>query len=326
MHILFVGELCLTGGGPSNVNEGYINNLTSNFTYVKCKNKLLKYIEAFFKILFVKVVVISGLNKLGLCCILFARFLHKKTIYIMHGCAEYEVEINNTHNNSTALAIKQEADYLEKVDKVLVVSKKYSLWLKKRYPQYKFKIDFLFNGVTKPNIKINDYTKIKGSVIAVGGDRIIKNNKVVCNVVEHFNGSVNLKVFGSIYGDSCPVGWKYSKYIGWVPQEQLYHEMASSELFVLNSILESFGLSVIDALNCKCSILVSQYVGVTDLLKLEDSDIIYNPNDEEEIRTKIQYLLNHPNYERIIKSVDYNKLSYKVRVNELENKCKELIQ
>ena len=228
MYILFVGQTCVTGGGPSNVNEGYINNLTSAFTCINRKNKILRYIEAIVKILFVKVVVISGLSKLGLYCILFAKLFNKKIVYIMHGCADYEIKINNTHNESDPIVLKLESNYLKKVDKILAVSKQFSIWLRENYPQYTAKIDFLFNGVIKPNIILNDNTKIKNSLIAVGGDRGTKNNKTVCNAVEKFEGIYKLKVFGTIYGKICPTGYKYSKYLGWVSQDQLHSEMEKS--------------------------------------------------------------------------------------------------
>lgn len=323
MKIFFVGGF-EGNAGPINVNKSLRNNFTSSLIYVKSSNKYFKYIETFFKTIFSKVIVVSGVGRDGVLAIKIAKILHKKVVYIMHGCAIYEAQIEH-EIEKLQQGIKYENFILEKSDLILAVSKKFSLWLKAYLPQYSNKIEYLYNGVEKPAYDI-EQNKVKGKIIAVGGDRKIKNNNPVCNAVENLCGQATLKVFGFIHGDKKPTGWRYSNFEGLVPQEQLYHEMASSELFVLNSILEPFSLSVIDALNCKCSILVSQYVGVTDLLKLEDSDLIYNPNDEEEIRTKIQYLLNHPNYERIIKSVDYNKLSYKVRVNELENKCKELIQ
>lgn len=323
MKIFFVGGF-KSNAGPINVNRSLRNNFTSTFVYVKSSNKYFKYIETVFKTIFSKVIVISGVGRDGVLAIKIAKILRKKVVYIMHGFAKYEAELNG-EIDMAAKSLNYEKGILEKSDLILAVSKKFSLWLKDYLPQYSNKIDYLYNGVEKP-VYVIEQNKVDGKVIAVGGDRKTKNNIPVCNAVENLCGQATLKVFGVIHGDEKPTGWKYSSFEGLVSQEQLYHELATSQLFILNSIFEPFSLSVIDALNCGCSILVSNKVGVIDLLELKDTDIINDPNDEEELGNKIQYLLNHPNYERIIKSVDYDKLSYKVRVNELENKCQDLIR
>ena len=111
---------------------------------------------------------------------------------------------------------------------------------------------------------------------------------------------------------------------GLVSQEQLYKEMAQSELFVLNSTLESFGLSVFDALQCGCSVLVSNAAGALDILNVTGHDVIYDSMDEDEIAEKIDYLLQNPNNYRLIKSLDFNKISYKAEVEKLEQFCGKL--
>ena len=99
-----------------------------------------------------------------------------------------------------------------------------------------------------------------------------------------------------------------------------------SELFVLNSICESFGLSVFDALFCGCSVLVSNVAGSLDLLDATEHDIIYDPMNEDEITEKIDYLLKYPNNNRLLSSLDFDKISYKAEVRRLQQFCDELCQ
>ena len=191
-------------------------------------------------------------------------------------------------------------------------------WVEVQYPQYASKINFLNNGVEKPVFTGLCFEKVPGSVIAVGGDRNTKNNKSVSNAIGKLNGGATLEVYGCIHKEKAPKCNKYTKYMGLVSQDELYRRMARSELFVLNSIFEPFSLSVIDALNCRCSILLSNNVGINGLLDLEESDIIFNPYDENEIKEKVEYLLKNPNFSRIACALDYDALSYKKAVERLK--------
>ena len=111
-----------------------------------------------------------------------------------------------------------------------------------------------------------------------------------------------------------------------VPQKQLYEEMMKSELYVLNSVYEPFALSVFDALLCGCSILVTNVAGALELLNVTEHDVIYDPMDKDEIAEKIEYLLQHPNNERLMKKLDFDKISYEAEVKRLEQFCEMLCQ
>lgn len=133
-------------------------------------------------------------------------------------------------------------------------------------------------------------------------------------------------VYGHLYHpDDLPKG-KNIEFKGLVPQKQLFEEMMKSELYVLNSVYEPFALSVFDALLCGCSILVTNAAGALELLNVTEHDVIYNPMDKDEIAEKIEYLLQHPNNERLMKKLDFDKISYKAEVKRLEQFCEMLCQ
>ena len=93
MKILFWG-----GGkgnnGPTNVSNCYRAALTENFVLVKSSHKYGEFIEAVWKLLRCDCVVVSGVSRKGALLVGFARIFRKKSAYIMHGCVEYECEIN----------------------------------------------------------------------------------------------------------------------------------------------------------------------------------------------------------------------------------------
>lgn len=318
---LFIGG---TDGntGPSNVNKGIVANLTSSFYVADSKNKVAKYMSAIINTFRCEVVVMSGMSKVGVYAIKLAKLLNKKTIYIMHGCYEIETALNEAVVDANSIQMEQYI--LHSVDLLLPVSERYSQLIQKKYPFCKGKTAYLHNGVERVEFNWSQDSREKGRIIAVGGDRKLKNNIAIANAVAKLDSSKKLVVYGHLYHpDDLPKGDNI-EFKGLVSQEQLYKEMSQSELFVLNSTFESFGLTVFDALQCGCSVLVSNVAGALDILNVTEHDVIYNPMDEDEIAKKIDYLLQNPNNSRLMKDLNFEKISYKAEVERLEQFCGKL--
>lgn len=323
MRILFLGGT-KTNSGPCNVNRGIIRNLSDSFCILSRQNKLQRLQEIFRKCLYSDVVVVSGVAIQNCVATGFAKMCRKKVVYIMHGCAEFEAQVNRQKIKEGSL--RQEQFLLKNSDLLLPVSKKFQSWVCSRYPQYADKVKYLYNGIDKAILaEYGGIKKKKGSIAAAGADRGVKNNIVVAHAVEEMNGKANLTVYGAIYHEA-PTGFEHTKYIGRIPHEEYLRRLEGTELFVVNSVFETFSISAVEALCCGCSLLVSEIVGVTDLLELEECDIIQDPMNEEEIREKIEYLLEHPNNQRILDKLDIDEYSYAKQVERLEALCRELVE
>lgn len=318
---LFIGNT-EENTGPSNVNKGIVQNFSPSFCISHSSSKIKKYASSMFKTLFCKVVIVSGLSKVGMYTMKLAKSLGKKTIYIMHGCNEIEFELNEMAVNEKSL--QYEKYFLYNADLILPVSRRYGQMIQEKYPFCKGKTVYLHNGVDKVSLNCDNIKREKGRVIAVGGDRKLKNNLTVAKAMAKLDDNKVLTVYGHLYHpDDLPKGDNI-EFKGLVPQEQLYKEMMRSELYVLNSIYEPFALSVFDALLCGCSILVTNVAGALELLDVTEHDVISDPMDENEIAEKIEYLLQNPNNARLMKSLDFDKISYKAEVEKLEGFCKGL--
>lgn len=322
MKTLFVGD---TQGntGPVNVNKKLVQHFTADFLCVKQGGKLAQLWDGVRKMIRCDVVVASGVARKA--CVFFglAKILRKKTVFIMHGCAAYEYRMNGQTNVKRNLM--QEEFLLETADLLLPVSKKFMLWVHNRYPHYADKTKYLFNGIDADTAVSRRITqKKRGSIIATGGDRKVKNNSVVAQAVERIGGSVKFDIYGLIY-HSAPEGNAHTAYRGLIPHDLYMEKMEEAELFVLNSIFETFSISTIEALQCGCSVLVSEAAGVTDLLALEENDIIHDPMDADEIEAKIRYLLEHPNNECLMSKLDLKEYSYQKSVERLKDLCFSLV-
>lgn len=322
MKILFWGDT-RENAGPMNINKGIVKNLSARFRYVPAQGKYRKMAMGLLYLMTSDALVVSGISKQGGILVAAAKLLRRPSVYIMHGCAVYENRLNNRHH--TEKSEKLEAYILENAKLILPVSKKFMHWVHQYYPQYSHKTEYLFNGIDQSVFdKAVSAPKQPGSVVAMGGLRIEKNNIPVIEAVEKLDGRAVLSVFGVPQNGEMPVK-QYSHFVPKVSQPEFLSILAQSQLFVLNSIYETFGISVTEALACGCSVLISEIVGSTDLFALEETDIIHDPMDTEEIRRKIEYLLEHPNNERILSTFNIDEWSFAKMVERLEKRCANLI-
>lgn len=314
MKAFLLGVYSLNAG-PSNVNKSLVINSDNRLDYIKNTNRILRKIERIAKCLYYRRLIISGGITSGELQI--AKFLHKDIFYIMHGDARYEKEINNTGSSEQSLQVFDEV--LSVSSKIIAVSERYSEWVKNRYPQYSNKITFVNNGLV---IEQRPKVPKKPLTIAVsGGNRQIKNNDIVCEAVSLLREKgydIKVYVFGRDYPDNADLS-KYSFIVktGHLDKDEYYKLLDKIALYVVDSELEPFGLIVGDAINCNCSLLVSEIVGARSIMKMTDDDIVYDSHNIEELSTKILNLFSNPNSDRLYKTIDIDEVSEKSAYNKL---------
>lgn len=327
MKILLIGEYRYNGG-PSNVNKKIIENLNGDIMYIKSTSKFKKLLELIVKIFKSDVVVFSGNSSHTSILCKFSKILNKKNVYIMHGYFKYEVELNNLQGYEKE--IRSEEKTLKNVDKILCVSEKYMNFIKTKLPNYSYKIDFFNNGVEiKKGYNHIPTTNNSFKIALFGGSRPSKNNEPVCLAVQKLieeNFDIEINVFGRNFANDEGFlrKYKFVNYLGHIEQKQLYKELEKIDIFILNSSLESFGLTVFDALSCGCSILLSQYCGCLSVLKTDENDVIFDPKNVDEIANKIKFLLTYPNNKKILDSLDLERTSWKSTSRKLMKICNQI--
>lgn len=294
--------------GPTNVNKSLINNSDKNMGYIKSSNLFIKKIER-YKWLFYPIVIISGgATKLE---IKLFKLFRKKIIYIMHGCLRYECKINKFPISEKKLMA--ERLILSTSDKIVCVSKRYSEWVKKEFPEYSHKIDFVNNGITLNKRPLRQ--KEQYSIAVSGGNRFQKNNATVCKAIEKLNAmgyNCKVYVFGRLYENNDDLlKYPFVHLMGHLNKEEYYNALDKISLFVINSVFESFGLVVGDALNCNCNLLMSNEVGALSIMSPTENDVINNCYDINEIASKILYLFNNPNFTNLYNSINKEEASEK---------------
>lgn len=306
--------------GPSNVNRSIVLNSDEDMGYIRSSNKIIMRIER-LKWLFYPTILVSG-SIPGFEIKIFKLF-RKKIVYLMHGCLSYEAKINRL--NTPEFVLRNERHILSTADTIICVSKTYSEWVKKEYPAYAHKIKFANNGITLNQRPLE--RKEQYSIAVSGGNRLQKNNGIVCKALEKLNSlgyNCQMYVFGRIYENNDDLSYPFVHYMGHLNKKEYYNTLDRISLFVLNSVLESFGLVVADALNCNCSLLMSKGVGALSIMSTTDNDVIKDCYDVDEIASKILFLLQNPNYKSLYNSIDSEDASEKNSYLKLKQIVNEL--
>jgi len=330
VKVFFVGDF-FSNTGPAIANKALLKGLKyENIIFSKAKNKLTRVLELLYKTLFSDCICFCSYSKLNFLGLKIARIFNKKTFYIMHGYKTYEYKINK--NFISAEEIKrinyEEKKLIKSVDKVFCVSKRFMEFMKKAEPDCKNKFDYNFNPVELEKIKniINNKSKKNNQIVSIGGGMKQKNNLNVCKAIDKLNKEKKLDlkyvVIGLPYTDKNKIlSYDFVTYYDTVSHEKVLEILSESYLYIQNSIFETFGLSVIEALACNCNLLISDKVGALDIFEtITSEDIIYDANNIDEISKKIEKILLKGNFYRLQKGLRWNEIDYRISAKNLLRK------
>lgn len=86
----------------------------------------------------------------------------------------------------------------------------------------------------------------------------------------------------------------YYRWIGSVPQSELYKYYSQSSVFVLNSIEDGFGMVIIQAMACGLPVIATQNTGGPDIIRDGVHGFIIPIRDVEALKQKLLYLYEAP--------------------------------
>lgn len=321
-RILFWGNY-RENSGPSNVHRSLIENSNNELDYIHFKNRYLRALEIRFKVWLSDIIIYPSYTPTKE--VVWFKSLKKKTVTIVHGCQTYENLVNDLGRDQKQLAENEDKIH-ELSDVIVCVSEKFSIWYKERYPKYASKITFVNNGIKiQPR---NQIEKIPYLVAVSGGNRPIKNNNLVCQAIQKLNKegfNCQLKIFGQHDCHNEDLSrYPFATYMNQLNKKEYHEWLDRIPLFVLVSKFETFGLVVADAINCHCSILLSNNIGASSILRLNEEDTIANPHNIEELANKIRYLLESPNTDRLLSSINIEACTKKQAWINLKSICDNL--
>lgn len=211
-------------------------------------------------------------------------------------------------------------------DKIICVSEKFCEYMKSECPNLEEKIDFVNNGIEKiEEIEHKDKSNDIFTIISVGGGVKLKNNLTVCKAINEIKDiKIKFIVIGKLGKDGEKIKkYDFVEYYENLPHEEVLRKMRESDLYIQNSYIETFGLSIFEAISQGCKILVTKNVGALSIIKkIKDDMLINDNNDVKEIEKKIKGIYMEKD-KKVIYIDDYNIYSWKEETKKLLKICME---
>ena len=312
--VFFVGDF-ISNTGPAIVNKLYKKNLVNRAMYSNAKCKILRILELLFKTCVSDAICFCNFSKLDRIGIKICKMLNKKCFYLMHGYVKYETE--------KIKDLKLENYILNEIDMIICVSENLREIVKRDFDNKK--ISYVYNGIDWDNVVCYHQEEKENlcKIMSTGGGMKVKNNIIVCDAIKKIIEKTNMKIEYTVAGNSCGQlekfrGYDFVNYYEELSHKECLKKMAESNLYIQNSVFETFGLAPIEALANGCGLLISNEVGAKGIMhNLEEIDIIFNPFSVEEIVKKILICLSSNNNLRLLSGIDKKETSVKHRSIEL---------
>lgn len=327
MRILVLGPM-MSNGGPDNANKQIVSHwpASDDVVVLSSQSKGSRIIEALYKGMNCDVILSLGvgIDDRVPCRVLSA--FGKPYVHFCHGYMPYENQIN--HLGLSERKMQAIVGHLERATYLVTNSNVQKRFIAAQLPSVAEKIKGFPLGVDA--FEPRNHTLHAGTaVIAVsGGSRPVKGNDTVAKAVTLLKSEgmdCVLRVYGhryaknSSFDDACHE--TNAQLMGQVTHEEFDRDLQTTDLFVMNSRYEPFGLSAIDALRNGASVLLSQNCGVKEILNLEPNDIIEDCDDAGEIAQKMAYLLERPNAWRLYRSLDFSSINWNCVVSRIRTIC-----
>lgn len=333
MRILFCGPID-SNTGPGNANKQIISHwpVNDDVVVLSSQSKEKRIAEAICKGINCDVILSLGvgIDDRIPCRVLSA--LGKPYVHFCHGYMPYENQINRLGLSEGKM--RAIIRHIERATYLVTNSNIQKRFISSQLPSIAEKIDGFPLGVDSFKLCARAlHTDTATAVIAVsGGSRPVKGNDTAAKAVallQSMGIDCVLYVYGHCYAkstsfdDACRAA--NAQLMGQIMHEVFDEELQKTDLFVMNSRYEPFGLSAIDALRNGTSVLLSQNCGVKEILNLEPNDVIENCDDAEEIAEKMVYLLEHPNAQRLYESLDFSLINWNCVVSRIREICAKVV-
>ena len=321
MKVIFVNNVN-ENSGPDYANNSLLNSL-KKIVPVNAINvpdshirRVLPYLKILSQIFFADVIIFHAYTRFNMIALRIAHLLSKKTALICHGILSFENEINRMNTSQTLY--DRSDKFLMANDLIFGVSKKQAELIIRLFPEAKDKVKYFYNGNEDDNHtkKRPLQKKSKDNIVKFvlsGGSRPIKRNNLAIKAIYKFSKThkSHIDIFGDYESGRLEIPEQNNNFSteihGHLNKQIFENYLLNADMFLLISLHESFGLSAIDALKNNTSIILSKSCGVVDVLDVTEFDLVDLYEDETEIAKKIEYLLKHPNYERLFSSTKLKK-------------------
>jgi len=259
--------------GPITVARNLLNQLNEKYEidYISKENLTIKSYLKTFHTNYTSILIHSW--NLFPFLFLFLFLFKSKIIFILHG--EMGLELGNGIKKKMLIIL--ERILINYSNKVVIVSKLFKKVIINKYkkvPQNKFIV--IKNGIDYKRVEfIKKRNENKTRVIFPGGKREIKGYFFLMSALKEI--SVKKEIFLYIIGNDKLKKYKLGKNIFIIElpfqtQSKYFNILEKCDIFILPSKFDTFGISVLEAMQVNLKIIISDMVGIKDYV--EDLEVI----------------------------------------------------
>ena len=162
----------------------------------------------------------------------------------------------------------------------------------KLYPQFKNKTYVCPSGVDiEPILRKEDFNQADIRILTCANYKKRKNIEILCNALKK-DEKITLTVIGEGYFSKR---WrKYQpkiKFLGYQNQEKVISEMRNSDIFILPSVSETFGMVYLEAMAMGCITVGTKNDGIDGIIKDGSNGFLCQPT-EDGIQKVIEIIKN----------------------------------
>ena len=160
----------------------------------------------------------------------------------------------------------------------------------------------ILNGFEARNAHVG--SKKKHSLIQVNALRPDKHTELSVSAVDRLKElypDISLNIVGggamrdSLAGQISRLGLeKYVRMSGPLPNKEAMSAMADSEIFIMPSVREGFGIVYLEAMACGCVAIGTQGEGIDGFIHSGENGFLVRPLDVEDITEKIIWCFDNP--------------------------------
>jgi len=211
--------------------------------------------------------------------------------------AEYEKFGLKPSGRAHPKIIEKELEEYEESDYISIASS----FVKKSFIEKGFDEDKLIHvpyGVDLSNFRQIPKADNVFRVVFAGGMCLRKGVHYLLRAFSELNlPNSELMLIGSLNDEIKPFFKKYKgkfKWLGHIPQRELYKYYSQGSVFVLNSVEDGFGMVIIQAMACGLPLICTTNTGGEDIIRDAKDGFVIPIRDVETLKEKIFYLYQNP--------------------------------
>ena len=292
---------------------------------------VLKWIYPYIMYLMIYKKVVKGsydiihannIDPCGKLAYLLSKRLGIPYIITEHGPEYY---LNDISKNKKIKIINRYKKVTEKASFIIAVSEKFNEFLKSYWA--KANIITIHNSYNSyifkpPSIEGENFLALnetKINIISVGSYNKIKNQILLLNAIKKVKYQCS-EIHLTLVGD----GWlqeEYKKFVlenelneivtikDFMPHHQLVNEYYNSDIFVLTSIKETFGIVLLEAMACGVPVIASITDGSVSVIEDNLDGLLFQNGNLDDLVTKIMSLVQCKQLRQRMREFGYKKVA-----------------